>query len=187
MEAKQVKKPTDKKFVMIAGIIILIVIATVTAIVLSRGKHTNSRSSSVQEIEEKLNINIKEPEEAESISYDIENNTIAKVSYTKTISSGQTMHFVMRSSSSVEEDLANLGPSVDFVDQPIFMTTACDDGSEIEVEAYVALDDKGDMKYMKALWMDNDKYYSMVTDDLITREDFLQEVNRVIISNHIPF
>ena len=53
--------------------------------------------------------------------------------------------------------------------------------------AKVALDDSEEMKYMKALWYDNDKYYSMVTDNLVTREDFLQEVNRVIIANHEEF
>jgi hypothetical protein len=68
------------------------------------------------------------------------------------------------------------------------MTVVCNDGSEIPVESRVALDPKTDnIKYMKALWYDNDKYYSMVTDNLVTREDFLQEVNRVIIANHEEF
>ena len=101
---------------------------------------------------------------------------------------GETMHFVMRSSYAMEEDLAIFDTKVEFSnDQPIFMTVICDDNTEVEVESYVALDEHGKMKYMKATWMDNDKYYAMVTEDLITREDFLQEVNRVIIANHIPF
>ena len=181
-----VKKPTDKKFLLISVIVILLVFAVISAIIIGRGR-PRSLSSSIQDIEEKLNISVKEPEEAESVTYDIENNTIAKVSYSKTVASGGVMHFIMRSSSSEEEDLASFGHNIDFSDQPIFMTVVCDDESEIEVEAHVALDNDENMKYMKALWMDNDKYYSMVTEDLITREDFLQEVNRVIITNHIPF
>ena len=93
----------------------------------------------------------------------------------------------MRSSYSTEEDLATFTSNPEFSEQPIFMTTICEDGAEVNVESYVALDEDDNMKYMKALWMDNDKYYSMITEDLVTREDFLQEVNRVIIANHVPF
>ena len=39
-------------------------------------------------------------------------------------------------------------------------------GNEVK---FYALDNEGNMKYMKALWMDNDKYYSMVTEDLKLR------------------
>ena len=186
MEKTQKKKPMDVKFVIIALIGILVIAAVVAAILVGKGK-PRALSSSAQEIKEKLDISIQEPEEAESIAYDIENNTIARVSYSKTMPGGGVMHFVMRSSSSEEEDLASFSHNVNFGEQPIYMTVVCDDQSEIEVEAYVALDNDGNMKYMKALWMDNDKYYSMVTEDLITREDFLQEVNRVIIVNHVAF
>lgn len=178
------KKGIDIKYIAIALVVILIIVAIVIAFSFS-GKKGASQTSTSTEIEESLNINIEEPENADNLTYDIENNSIAKVSYTKTMSNGQEMHFVMRSSYAQEEDLTNLGIDVNFSDQPIFMTVICKDESEVEVESYVALDTKGNMKYMKALWMDNDKYYSMVTDDLITREDFLQEVNRVIIANHI--
>ena len=141
----------------------------------------------LNEIKEKLNIDIKEPENADDLTYDIVNNSIAKVAYSKILSNGMVMHFVMRSSYSTEEDLATFTSDPKFSEQPIFMTTICDDGAEVEVESYVALDKDNNMKYMKALWMDNDKYYSMITEDLATREDFLQEVNRVIISNHVSF
>lgn len=186
MEKSRNKKPVDVKFVIIALIGILVIAAVVAAIIVGKGK-SKALSSSAQEIEEKLDISIKEPEAAESIAYDIENNTIARVSYSKAVEGGGVMHFVMRSSSSEEEDLASFSHNVNFGEQPIYMTVGCEDQSEVEVEAYVALDNEGNMKYMKALWMDNDKYYSMITEDLITREDFLQEVNRVIIANHIPF
>ena len=185
---KRKSKGLDVKFLII-GLVALVAIAIIVAILVSKtGKKVVSKESSKAEIVEKLDIDIKDPEEAEEVSYDIENNSIAKVSYAKTMPNGETMHFVMRSSYAMEEDLATFDTSVDFPDdQPIYMTVICEDGAEVEVESYVALDGQNKMKYMKATWMDNDKYYAMVTDDLITREDFLQEVNRVIIANHIPF
>ena len=146
------------------------------------------------ELKEKLDIDVKEPEDAQGIVYGIENDSIAVVRYKKKISSGQEMNFTMRSSYSTEDIdnsiglLQKDGKEVDFAYTPIMMTVICDDETEVPVESKVALDSENeDMRFMKALWFDNDKYYSMVTDNLVTREDFLQEVNRVIIANHIPF
>lgn len=184
MEDNVKKKGIDTKVAVVAGIVVLAAIAIIIAVIFSNKKTTTTHSSTIEEIEESLDIKMEEPVEANDIAYDIENNSIAKVSYTKTMSNGEVMHFVMRSSYALEEDLENLGENVEFSEQPIYMTVICKDESEVDVESYVALDKSGDMKYMKARWFDNDKYYAMVTDDLITREDFLQEVNRVIIANH---
>lgn len=171
---------------LVAGLIVILILAIVIAIFVPRFKSATNVKG-LNEIREKLNIDIKQPENAENLKYDIENNSIAKVAYSKILADGSVMHFIMRSSYSTEEDLATFSSDPQFSEQPIFMTTVCDDGAEVEVESYVALDKDNNMKYMKALWMDNDKYYSMITEDLVTREDFLQEVNRVIISNHVPF
>lgn len=171
------------------GIIVavIVVLAIIVAVVMSN-KKVVTQNSNTAEIKEKLNIEINEPESAEEVVYDIENDSIAKISYAKKLPSGEEMHFVLRSSYAKEEDLENFGYNVGFEDAiAIMMSSVCNDGAEIEVESYVAVDENGRMKYMKALWMDNDKYYSMITDDLVTREDFLQEVNRVIIDNHIDF
>ena len=175
-------KKKSNIILLIAGVVVILIIAVIFAVIAPRNKGTTNTT-----IKEKLNIDIKEPESANELNYDIENNSIAKVTYSKTLSGDKVMHFVMRSSYSTEEDLATFTSNPEFSEQPIFMTTICDDGAEVNVESYVALDEDDNMKYMKALWMDNDKYYSMVTEDLVTREDFLQEVNRVIIANHVPF
>ena len=109
------------------------------------------------------------------------------MTYKKTYD-GNEMDFTLRASSSTEDIENSIGLDVEFIYTPIMMTVICDDGSEIPVESKTALDEITDnIRYMKSLWYDNDKYYSMVTDNLTTREDFLQEVNRVIIANHIPF
>ena len=171
---------------LITGLVVIVILATVIAIFMPKFRNATNVKG-LNEIKEKLNIDIKEPENADDLTYDIVNNSIAKVAYSKILSNGMVMHFVMRSSYSTEEDLATFTSDPKFSEQPIFMTTICDDGAEVEVESYVALDKDNNMKYMKALWMDNDKYYSMITEDLATREDFLQEVNRVIISNHVSF
>ena len=179
-------KKKSNIILIVAGLAVIFVLAIVMAIIVPRlNKGTNVKG--LNEIKEKLNIDIKQPENASDLTYDIVNNSIAKVAYSKILPDGKVMHFVMRSSYSTEEDLATFTSDPQFTDQPIYMTTVCDDGAEVEVSSYVALDKEGNMKYMKALWMDNDKYYSMITEDLVTREDFLQEVNRVIISNHVSF
>ena len=179
-------KKKSNIMILIIGLVVIIILAIIIAIILPKSKSGNNVKA-LNEIKEKLNIDIKEPENAEDLTYDIVNNSIARVAYSKILPDNSVMHFIMRSSYSTEEDLATFTSNPQFSDQPIFMTTICDDGAEVEVESYVALDNDSNMKYMKALWMDNDKYYSMITEDLVTREDFLQEVNRVIISNHVSF
>lgn len=179
------KKKTDPKLI-IAALAVVLILAVVIAVIIPRLR-TATNVKSLNEIKEKLNIDLKEPENAADLKYDIVNNSIAKVTYSKKLPDGSEMHFIMRSSYAMEEDLQTFSTDPQFSEQPIFMTTICDDGSEVEVESYVALDKDSNMKYMKALWMDNDKYYSMITEDLVTREDFLQEVNRVIIANHVSF
>ncbi len=191
MEEKNISNESKKNksiFTIIGIIIVIVIIAIVVAVVGKKGGNKAAVSSSSREdIKSKLNIDLNEPENADDLAYDIENNSIAKITYTKKMATGESMTFILRSSYAKEEDLESFGYEVNFANQPIYMTTVCEDGAEVSVEAYVALDEDENMKYMKALWMDNDKYYSMITDDLITREDFLQEVNRVIIDNHISF
>ena len=185
-----IDKNKSFKYVLIALAVILLLAIIIVVVSVKKRNELNSnvkRVANTEALKEQLNIDIKEPENASGVKYDIENNTIAKVTYTKVVSNGKVMNFIMRSSYSLEEDLTDLGYEVSYSNQPIHMTTICDDESEIDVESYVALGEENEMKYMRAVWFDNDKYYSMVTDNLVTREDFLQEVNRVIIANHVPF
>ena len=193
MENNVVKKPLDSRFVLTVGIGVAIIAAVVVAIVVIVVKPTHYRGTvetvvTKNELKSKLNVDVKEPVSSGEVVYGIENDSIAKISYKKKVSNDKEMNFIMRASSSTEDIENSIGLDVEFAYTPIVMNVICDDGSEVPVEARVALDEKTeDMRYMKALWYDNDKYYSMVTDNLVTREDFLQEVNRVIIANHEEF
>lgn len=183
---------------------ILAVVAIVIAILkgpnLFNTKNTIEESKLVlEDIKSKLNINVVEPEKVDKdkVDYTMEGDEVVKVSYSKVVDeqNNVVMHFVMRIAKSTEDIERSIGLSdskgndVVFPSTtPILMTVKCDDGTEVPVESFVALDENGaEMKYMRSTWYDNDNYYSMVTDDLNTREEFLQEVNRVIIANHEKF
>ncbi len=202
MAKKSMKKSSDDKQrkIIVAGLSVLVLVAIIVAIILTRKTYVpidnkiKGTITTKEELNKKFDVDIKDPVEAKDINYVVENENIAKLTYKKTVSDGNVMDFVLRVSSSTE-DIENSigltdskGNDVEFAYTPIMMTVICEDDSEIQVESKVALDDNNqEMKYMRALWMDNDKYYSMVTDNLVTREDFLQEVNRVIIANHETF
>lgn len=195
----------NSKSALIAGLAVFLIVAVIVALVLTNkgtgttDSNTKGAVTSKEDIKQKFDVEIKDPVDANDISYVVESVKnksdqivdIPKLTYKKTVSDGQVMDFILRVASSTE-DIENSigltdskGEDVEFAYTPIMMTVICEDGSEVPVESKVALDDTNqEMRYMRALWFDNDKYYSMVTDNLYTREDFLQEVNRVIISNH---
>lgn len=189
IDRKKASKKMDPKMQLLIAIVAVVLLATVVALVTVNRKTRPVRVGSEKVVtKNELPYSVKEPVGGDNIVYSIEGNNISKVSYQKQVSDGSLMNFIMRTSSSTEEIESSIGLDVEFAYTPIKMTVVCDDGSEVPVEARVALDeDSESMKYMKALWYDNDKYYSMVTDNLVTREDFLQEVNRVIIANHEEF
>lgn len=188
-EVKKSVKKLDSKMQLLIALIAVVLIAIVVALVATKNSSKTSRATKEQVVSKnELPYSIKDPAGGDNIVYSIEGSNISKISYRKTVSDGNVMDFIMRTSSSTEEIDNSIGLDVEFAYTPIKMTVVCNDGSEIPVESRVALDPKTDnIKYMKALWYDNDKYYSMVTDNLVTREDFLQEVNRVIIANHEEF
>ncbi|MBR4315258.1 MAG: hypothetical protein IKP66_10145 [Lachnospiraceae bacterium] len=187
--AKKSSKKLDPKMKLFIAILAVVLIAVVVALVTLNRKSGPVHVGKEQVVSKnQLPYDVKEPDGGDNIVYSIEGNNISKVAYQKTVSDGSLMNFIMRTSSSTEEIESSIGLDVEFAYTPIKMTVVCDDGSEVPVESRVALDENSEnMKYMKALWYDNDKYYSMVTDNLVTREDFLQEVNRVIIANHEEF
>ena len=188
---KKTDKKMDPKMQLLIAIVAVVVLATIVALVtlnLHKSRPGVRVGSEKVVSKNELPYSVKEPVGGDNIVYSIEGNNISKISYRKMVSDGSEMNFIMRTSSSTEEIENSIGLDVEFAYTPIKMTVVCDDGSEVPVEARVALDEESEnMKYMKALWYDNDKYYSMVTDNLVTREDFLQEVNRVIIANHEEF
>lgn len=192
----------NSKSILISGLAILFIVAIIVAIVFTTSRKPltfdDSKTKGVvttkEDIKQKFDVELKDPDNADDLKYVLETDNIAKLTYKKTVSDGKVMDFILRVSSSTE-DIENSigltdskGADIEFAYTPIMMTVICEDGSEIPVESKVALDDRNsEMRYMRALWYDNDKYYSMVTDNLYTREDFLQEVNRVIIANHETF
>ncbi len=192
LETKKVEiksKKLETKKALFLAIALIFVVAIVVAILFTRKSHKFTSNVSPiankEEFKEKFDFDIKDPEGAEDLTYGAENDTIAIVRYKKKVSEDQEMEFVLRSSYSTEDIENSIGVDVEFAYTPIMMTVICDDGTDVQVESKVALDFENDeLKYMKALWYDNDRYYSMVTENLVTREDFLQEVNRVIIANH---
>ena len=137
--------------------------------------------ANTNELKDKLNIDMKDPENASGIEYGVEGTDVARMTYTKTFESGASMTFTLRSSSSLESIALELNEEWG---ASIMMTTYCDDGSDIQVLSNVSINNN---QIMKAEWYDNDLYWTMTSEDLTSREDFLQEVNRVIIANHIEF
>lgn len=176
-------KSTNKNMLpFIIAIVIVGIIAIVIALMSNKTKKANIESvQNIEVLNEKLNAKIVPPQNTKSVTYSIENNNIARIEYSKEFEDGYTMDLVLKSSSATE-DLVEYDN--DFGSIAIKMTTICNDGSDIEVTSYVAVDDT---TIMKSEWYDNDMYYAMTTENLSTREDFLQEVNRVIIDNHVVF
>lgn len=177
---KNVKK---RKIAPIIVAVIVIIIAIIVAFLyisdLERKKTDDYRNRvdvrSAEEIRSRLGINM-EMKASTSIGYFIEDEDIARIEY-----SARGMDFTLKSSSDNRKNLANLNHTWD---TPILMTSICDDGSDIQVTSLIAIDNP---KVIKAEWYDNDLYYSMDTKNLTTREDFLQEVNSIIIKYHEEF
>lgn len=177
---KKVSK--SSKLPLIIVVALIVIIAIVVAIVyVNKNKVVTENVSGIEELTDKLHMPIKAPTGADEVEYSIEGNNVACISYRKKVFSGGEMNFVMKSSSSMEDIMA--GENYEW-GIPILMTVICNDESEIEVESYISSDNNN---VMIAKWYDNDLYYMMTTDNLVTREDFLQEVNRVIIDNHVEF
>ena len=127
------------------------------------------------ELEKKLSINIKGLED-KNTEINIEDKNIARIDY-----SVATMSYTLKASSDAKKYLANISHTWG---TPILMQSECEDEAIIDVIAQVAIDNP---KVMRADWYDNDLYYSMTTQTLTSREEFLQEINRLIIKNHIIF
>lgn len=189
-KAKKVKgkeKITSKKPWFLIIIIMIVIISIVLLIYRLNNKKVYSEDDqrkridveSPEAIRSKLGINMdmrSSSSNASGIAYFIEDEDIARIEY-----SARGMDFILKSSSDSVKNLSNLTYRWD---TPILMTSICEDGSDIEVTSLIAIEDP---KIMKAEWYDNDLYYSMYTKNLTTREEFLQEVNNIIIKYHEEF
>lgn len=172
----KLKKP------IIIGIVLSVIAIVVIIVLIFRSNRINVvEVENISAIEESVGIKFVEPSDTKKISYGIEDDKVARIDYRKEVSTGDNMNFILKSSSDLRDNMIGLKNKWG---TPILMTVICDDEAEVEVISYVAADN---YKIMKADWYDNDKYYAMSTDNLATREDFLQEVNKVIIANHENF
>ncbi|MCQ2610012.1 MAG: hypothetical protein MJ151_04410 [Lachnospiraceae bacterium] len=183
MKKKAKTKDKHKITYIIPIIIMIVLIAVIGGMLYIRSVEKRKEDDyrvredvrSADEIRSRLGINL-DMRASASIGYFIEDEDIARIEY-----SARGMDFTLKSASDNRKNLANLNHTWD---TPILMTSICDDGSDIQVTALIAVDNP---KVMKAEWYDNDLYYSMDTKNLTTREDFLQEVNYIIIKYHEEF
>lgn len=124
---------------------------------------------------DELNITIQNPEMGQQIiSDEIVNGNIARKTF-------RTADYTYKLSASKDKNV-NLSGYLYKWGSRIQMISKCDDFREVKVEASIAVENSS---VIKAEWADNNTYYCMTTDEMVSREAFLQEVNRVVIQNHI--
>ncbi len=123
----------------------------------------------------KLKIDLKDPESADQIiSNEIINGNIARKTY-------RTKDYTYRLSASKDKNANLSGYAYTWVG-PIHMDSLCNDFRTIRVIAHTAVENP---RVIKAEWADNNIYYCMTVEMLLSRETFLQEVNRVVVQNHV--
>ena len=175
---KRDEKSGNIKFITLIFLIVLL--AAICIFIFLKNKTNYVKVEDSNALTDILGVEVATPDGGQNVKYGIENDSIAKIDYIKTYQGGEKLPFTLRSSTNMEDDLVQLDYEFG---TPIVMESICNDGKKVSVLAQVALTDEP--LIMKAEWMDNDNYYAMVTTKLTTREDFLQEVNKVIINTHI--
>ena len=175
---KKVEHENNVKFIVLICIIILLAAACV--FIFLKNKTNYVKVDNNDTLNSMLGVEVVAPSGGQNIKYGIENDSIAKIDYIKEFQGGEKLPFTLRSSTDPNDDLVQLDYSFG---TPIVMETICNDGKKVSVLAQLAITENPTI--MKAVWTDNNSYYAMVTTKLTTREDFLQEVNRVIIDTHI--
>lgn len=166
-------KRINKK--LIKTIIVLLVVVILGIIIFIGVNIYNNRQlvATPEEIQDYLNISLIK-KDAEEKEYFIEQKDVAVLSYTK-----GNMNFILKSTSNPQKDVVDNNHKWGPV---IHMYCDVEDNLQVQVVSHM---DEETQNYMKAEWTDNDLYYGIITDNLTTREDFLQEVNRVVLENHI--
>lgn len=175
---KRDEKSGNIKFITLIFLIVLL--AAICIFIFLKNKTNYIKVEDSNALTDILGVEVATPDGGQNVKYGIENDSIAKIDYIKTYQGGEKLPFTLRSSTNMEDDLVQLDYEFG---TPIVMESICNDGKKVSVLAQVALTDEPSI--MKAEWMDNNNYYAMVTTKLTTREDFLQEVNKVIINTHI--
>ena len=134
---------------------------------------------SIDTIKDRLGIDVVIPSDAKNVSYAMRGDSIGVVEYDKTVANGNVIHYILSYSKNASNQLETIrGESWG---TPIEMNVNARDGKSILVTSNVSNDDR---KKMQGKWTDNEVFYTMATETLTAREDFLQEVNKLVINNH---
>lgn len=127
------------------------------------------------DISEKLEMEVDVIPDSEEVEYFVEDNNIAVLKFNKT-----SMDYQLKVTKDVMQETIFENHSWG---TPITMDALCDDNTKIRVIAFI---DTENLKVMKADWIDNHKFYTLITYNLNDRSEFLREANRIIIENHKP-
>ena len=176
------KKASKNTHTLLYAIVVVVLLALL-AIVMVQRKNATVRQmigiESVKELNDKLGIELVVPTDAKDVKFAVRGDSIGVVEYDKTGKNGDTIHYILSYSKNASDKLEYFrGESWS---TPIEMNVDTRDGKTVLVTSSVSSEDR---KRMQGKWTDNEVFYVMATETLTSREDFLQEVNRLVINNH---
>ena len=125
------------------------------------------------DLSEKMDMIIDNIANVEDIEYSIIDNNVAILKY-----NNNGMDYELRITKDVMQETVFETHSWG---TPMNMDTICDDGKKIRSVGFI---DTLNLKVMKTDWIDNHKFYTLITYNLNDRSEFLQEANRIIYENH---
>ena len=163
----------NKKIIKIIMIILVVIILAVVVFICVDMYNNRKIIATSDEISDYLDINLSNIE-AENIDYFIEKKDIAGATYIK----GE-VQYTLKSSSNPKRDLVDTNHKWG---ANILMYCDVEENEQVQV---ISCLDEDNLSIMKSEWYDNGLYYSMYTENLTNREEFLLEVNKVVLDNHI--
>ena len=179
---RSASKSSSKKNNSILYAVVVVILLALLAVFMVNKKTSLAPTvgvESVEAIKDKLGVDIVIPSDARNVSYAMRGDSVGVVEYDKVLSNGNTIHYILSYSNAATNQLDTIrGESWG---TPIEMNVNTRDGKTVLVTSNVSNDDR---KKMQGKWTDNEVFYSMATDSLTAREDFLQEVNKLVINNH---
>lgn len=179
---KTASKSASKKSTTVLYAVVIVILLALLSIFIVHTKTAQAPTVNVESLEtikDKLGIEIIIPSDAKNVSYALRGNEIGVVEYDKTVSNGNVIHYILSYSKTASNQLEYIKGET--WGTPIEMNVDTKDGKKVLVTSNVSSDDKSKMQ---GKWTDNEVFYSMATETLTAREDFLQEVNRLVKNNH---
>lgn len=181
------KQTTSKKLLKnnhtILYAIVVVILLALLAIVMVNRKNASIRQmvgmESVKELNDKLGIDMIVPTDAKNVKFAVRGDSIGVIEYDKAGRNGDIIHYILSYSKNASDKLEYFRS--ESWSTPIEMNVDTRDGKTVLVTSNVSSEDR---KRMQGKWTDNEVFYVMATETLTSREDFLQEVNRLVINNH---